>query len=81
MAMGTDDPGADTESRFAVAGFRFGGLDTDFGDRGVITFPYAPQAPPMGAADSANAVAIDSLGRVVVAGAVKGDFAVARFLV
>ena len=81
LALGTDAPNVDPPSRFAVAGYRGGRLDFDFGTQSVATFPYAPPTPPMGAADSANAAAMDSLGRVVVAGSVKGDFAVARFLV
>ena len=52
-----------------------GTLDNSFGNTGRLTFDF----PPMGD-DFAEAIALDGLGRVVVAGQSAGAFAVARLL-
>ncbi len=52
-----------------------GTLDNSFGNTGRVTFDF----PPMGD-DFAEAIALDGLGRVVVAGQSAGAFAVARLL-
>ncbi|MFK7821905.1 MAG: Calx-beta domain-containing protein, partial [Planctomycetaceae bacterium] len=74
VAVGTTEDGL---SRFAIARFNADGtLDTSFGDDGLITEDFENFA-------SANAVAIDSEGRIIVVGST-GDvfshgFAIARY--
>ncbi|MBI3468874.1 MAG: hypothetical protein HY000_38205, partial [Planctomycetes bacterium] len=51
-----------------------GSLDTTFGVGGVVTTDVLP-----GSADQAFDVAIDNIGRIIVAGATNGDFMVARY--
>jgi uncharacterized delta-60 repeat protein len=69
---------------FAVARLdAHGGLDASFGDSGRLTFHFHDEAPNF---DSASSVAIDTAGRILVAGySRKGsgyddDFAIARLM-
>ena len=61
--------------RFALARYKPNGdLDPSFGAGGKVTTDF-----PGGGFTKANAVAIDSRGRVVAAGVAGGDFALARY--
>jgi uncharacterized delta-60 repeat protein len=73
VALGGAAPPSDAApSEFAVARFTADGrLDTTFGDRGRTSLSAA-------AGDSANAVAVDGAGRILVAGTIAGNFTVAR---
>jgi uncharacterized delta-60 repeat protein len=69
-----DQPFADAE--FSVARFNHdGSVDTSFGDDGRLAIDRLPTPA------SANALALDSAGRVVVAGSAMGNFAAARLIV
>jgi uncharacterized delta-60 repeat protein len=76
VVAGSSNNGANND--FALVRYNAGGtLDTSFGGTGKVTTPIGS------AADAANAVAIDSQGRIVVAGlsviAGNAQFAVARY--
>jgi uncharacterized delta-60 repeat protein len=65
---------ADFVGKFAVARYNPNGtLDTTFGSGGIITTEFGP-----GGSD-ASSVALQSDGKIVVAGGANGDFALARY--
>jgi uncharacterized delta-60 repeat protein len=80
VAAGTVNPPGGDSSDFAVARFLSNGLpDTSFSGDGILNLDPAGDND----ADSANAVAIDSAGRILVAGSDSGattDLAVVRLL-
>lgn len=73
VAAGYQADGAGTPIAFAVVRYNANGtLDSGFGTSGIFTDTLG------GAAAEATAVAIQDDGKIVVAGTVDGDFAVAR---
>jgi uncharacterized delta-60 repeat protein len=67
-------------ANFAVARYNMNGsLDTSFNGKGFTTTDVFPGTKKVAHASVARAVAIDSSGRIVVAGGTNGEFAVARY--
>jgi uncharacterized delta-60 repeat protein len=61
--------------KFALVGFAPNGtLDAAFGTKGVVTTRFGPQTA------AAYAMALQTNGRMVLVGAARGDFALARYL-
>ena len=80
VAVGSSTPAAGPSPDFALVRYEpTGRIDRQFGDNGRVLTDFSGT----GSADEALAVAIDSLGRIVVAGYSKSnvgvDFAVARY--
>ncbi len=72
VAAGFVDSG--TDSDFALVGYTAtGGLDTTFGETGLVVTPISP------ADDEAAAVALQTDGKIVVAGSADEDFVVVRY--
>jgi uncharacterized delta-60 repeat protein len=79
VVAGSTNPDISTPSQFAVLRLTSAGVvDTSFGGDGIVTTDVGPDG-----ADTANGVAIDGNGRIVLAGTSQGaadvDFAVVRY--
>ena len=75
VAVGFSTPAAGPSSDFALVRYESTGrIDRRFGDNGRVLTDFSG-----GSVDQAFGVAIDSIGRIVVAGSSGSDFAVARY--
>ncbi|MCX6077525.1 MAG: SBBP repeat-containing protein [Campylobacterales bacterium] len=75
LVAGTQNPDGGDGGDVALVRYNADGtLDTGFGSNGVVI-----QDMGSNNADDASAVAIDTNGKIVIAGSVAGDFAVSRF--
>ncbi len=80
IVAGTVDDADENTTDFALARYYSDGtLDTDFGNGGTVTTNFSYDEENGNSSDYACAAAVQSDGKIVVAGSSDGDFALARY--